>query len=167
MEDFTIEIDAAGSHGVAVVRVVGDLDIATVGRLRAVMLDVFAGGHRSVVVDLVGVPFLDAAAMGLLVACHKRCRDRGGRLVLVTPDRHIRKLLRITGLDRVLARHDDEESALQAVAAATGDAAADATVTALTATRRVARAEAPFPRQQRAGHRTAGDRTAGGARLSA
>jgi len=100
-----------GHGGVTVVEVRGELDLYTAPGLRCVLLRTRA---REVVLDLSAVTFLDTAALGVLVGCHEWAARRGGRLRLVCPQPFLRKVFRITGLDRVFALHDDIDAALAA-----------------------------------------------------
>ncbi|MFR9777890.1 STAS domain-containing protein [Micromonospora sp. MS34] len=95
---FHMEIDVA-DH-VVDVRAVGEIDIATVGSFRAAL---WAAPARPVLrLDLSGVRLLSAAGVRALVAVHLRVRSRGGELVLVDPDPVVARVLRATGLHRVV-----------------------------------------------------------------
>ncbi|MFG2054616.1 STAS domain-containing protein [Micromonospora sp. NPDC048930] len=95
---FHVEIDVA-DH-VVDVRAVGEIDIATVGSFRAAL---WAAPARPVLrVDLSGVRVLSAAGVRALVAAHLRVRARGGELLLVDPDPMVTRVLRATGLHRVV-----------------------------------------------------------------
>jgi anti-sigma B factor antagonist len=95
---FQVEIDVA-DHMVAV-RAVGEIDIATVGSLRAALWSVPV---RPVLrLDLSGVRVLSAAGVRALAAAHLRVRARGGELVLADPDPVVARVLRVTGLHRVV-----------------------------------------------------------------
>ncbi|MFF0656335.1 STAS domain-containing protein [Micromonospora tulbaghiae] len=81
-------------------RPVGEIDIATVTAFRAAL---WAAPARPVLrVDLSGVRLLSAAGVRALVATHLRVRARGGELVLTDPDPVVARVLRVTGLHRVL-----------------------------------------------------------------
>lgn len=95
---FHVEIDVA-DH-VVDVRAVGEIDIATVGSFRAALWD--APARPVLRVDLSGVRVLSAAGVRALVAAHLRARARGGELVLVDPDPVVTRVLRATGLHRVV-----------------------------------------------------------------
>ncbi|MGS2615033.1 STAS domain-containing protein [Micromonospora sp. LZ34] len=93
-----VQISTA-DHAVEV-RVSGEVDIATVGALRSAL---WAAPARAVLrLDLSGVRVLSAAGVRALVAAHLRIRARGGELVLVGPDPTVRRVLRATGLYRVI-----------------------------------------------------------------
>ncbi|RKN15296.1 anti-sigma factor antagonist [Micromonospora musae] len=82
------------------VRAVGEIDIATVGVLRSAL---WAAPSRSVLrVDLSGVRLLSAAGVRALAAAHLRVRAQGGELVLVDPAPVVARVLRVTGLHRVV-----------------------------------------------------------------
>ena len=102
---------------VHVVAVVGDVDAASVGTVRAGVDEAVGAGARTVVLDLSGVALLASAGMSLLLEVDESLRGRGCVLRLVTgPVRSVRRPLTITGLDRVLTLHDDLPGALDAAA---------------------------------------------------
>jgi len=88
-----------GDHLVEV-RATGEVDIATVAAFRSAL---WAAPARPVLrLDLSGVSLLTAAGVRALVAAHLRVRARGGELVLLRPDPVVERVLRATGLHRVI-----------------------------------------------------------------
>lgn len=83
-----------------VVSVDGELDLHTAPELEQAFDTILARGGQSVVVDLVGLEFIDSAALAGMLRALPRFRARGGRFVLATEDRRILRTLEITGLDR-------------------------------------------------------------------
>lgn len=83
-----------------VVSIEGELDLHTAPELEQALGTVLVRGGRNVVVDLVGLLFIDSTALATLVRAQPRFRAKGGRLLLVTEDRRILRTLQITGLDR-------------------------------------------------------------------
>jgi anti-anti-sigma factor len=81
----------------AVVRLRGELDVATEPRLRARLLDLLEPQRetpvRHVVVDASQLEFLDLAGLRLLVEAERQVAARGGSLVLSSPSRRVRRLL--------------------------------------------------------------------------
>ncbi|TDC50748.1 anti-sigma factor antagonist [Micromonospora sp. KC207] len=81
-------------------RASGEVDIATVGVLRAAL---WAAPARPLLrLDVSGVRLLSAAGVRALVAAHRRVRARGGELVLVDPAPTVARVLHVTGLSRVI-----------------------------------------------------------------
>ncbi|MFG1951823.1 STAS domain-containing protein [Micromonospora sp. NPDC048830] len=84
-------------------RASGEIDIATVGALRSAL---WAAPSRPLLrLDLSGVRLLSTAGVRALVAAHRRIRARGGVLVLVDPAPTVARVLRVTGLHRVIPIH--------------------------------------------------------------
>jgi anti-sigma B factor antagonist len=93
-------------HGVPVLSLKGDLDLATVPRLRDRLVRAAAEhGGKTLVVDLDGVAFLDSTGLGVLVGGLRRMRSMGGDLALVSSSPALAETMALTGLDRVFAVH--------------------------------------------------------------
>ncbi|HEY2565239.1 MAG TPA: STAS domain-containing protein [Acidimicrobiales bacterium] len=99
--ELTFEINERVIGGVPVVAVAGEIDVATAPTLAEHLGVHEAGGANVVVVDLLGVSFLDSTALGVLVGSFKRLRDSGGTLKLVIAEPRILKVFEITDLVRV------------------------------------------------------------------
>ena len=80
----------------------GELDSASAVRLRAQLDDALAAGDR-LSLDLSRVTHLSADALTVLVGAYRRLRDSGGALVLTDASPAVVRVLRISGLHRVLA----------------------------------------------------------------
>lgn len=84
-----------------IVSVNGDLDLHTAPRLETELEVLRDEGANKVVVDLVDVPFIDSTALGILVRAAKSARSTRGQLILVSNDPRTKRVLEITGLNRV------------------------------------------------------------------
>jgi len=108
-QDFRIEERVAGA--LPVIAVSGEIDVATAPQLRECLHRVIAEGGNTVVLDLLGVTFLDSTALGVLVGALKRCRELGGDLHVVVADPRIMKIFEITGLTNVFTITDSLQAA--------------------------------------------------------
>lgn len=94
--------------GVVLVRVIGEIDFATVDRCRRALYHARRDATRQetdldlVVCDLTAVTFLGAAATGILAEADVVTRRHGATLRLVADTRAVRRVLRVTGLDRMI-----------------------------------------------------------------
>ena len=52
-------------------------------------------------VDFSEVGFMDSSGIGLIMGRFKAMQAVGGRLVIQNPSQHIRKVMRLAGLDRL------------------------------------------------------------------
>lgn len=73
------------SAGLALTRVSGELDSLTAPRLELLLESLAAAGHTEVVLDLVGLRFVDGVGLDLLVKWTERMRKAGGSFRLRRP----------------------------------------------------------------------------------
>jgi anti-sigma B factor antagonist len=74
--------------------------------------EALAGGAQNIVVNLAGVPMVDSSGIGSLIRCHSAVNAAGGKLMIVGATNTVMQAFKVTRLDRVLALHPDEKSAL-------------------------------------------------------
>ena len=101
MAGLEIEQAPADEGGRSLFRLAGSLDLTTVDRLRAAAGPACGAGNE-VVLDLSGVTFCDSTGVGTFVWLHRQATAAGGRLLLGAPRRHVREVLRISGVDRAI-----------------------------------------------------------------
>lgn len=87
-------------RGHTVLTISGEMDIATTAVLRDRVADLLDDTVLPVVIDLSRVSFCDASGLTMLLAIRRRAGARGRAVALAGPRPPVRKLLRITGLDR-------------------------------------------------------------------
>lgn len=91
--------------GVAVVRVEGEVDLATVPAVASALEQALSGGSDAVVVDMSAVGFLCSKGVSLLIDAEERAERNGVRLCLVTTQRAVLRPIQVLGLhDRFLIR---------------------------------------------------------------
>jgi anti-sigma B factor antagonist len=99
------------SDGAVCVRLVGELDLASVPALRA-QLHAAVASTPDVVVSAAGVTFLDCAGLGALNSARLQAVERGGRLCLAGPSPPVVRLLQLTRLAEHFETYPDPESAV-------------------------------------------------------
>lgn len=104
---------------VPVLRAPAEIDMATSGQLRAVLLQWHRRGHAAMVVDLTGTVFCDLAGLRELTRAHQRAVAAGGGLRLVTPARGaFTRIFTLTGLDGIIPHFATVKQALAQLPAA-------------------------------------------------
>ncbi|GAA0229818.1 hypothetical protein GCM10009527_027850 [Actinomadura nitritigenes] len=78
----------------------GELDILTAGRLEDLLTEIAEAGSPRVEIDARDLTFCDATGLQALVAADEIAVRRGGGLTLTGASPLLRRILRITGLDR-------------------------------------------------------------------
>lgn len=79
----------------------GEVDLHTAPMLRERIHELTEQGTNQVVLDLGDLSFMDSTGLGVLVAGLKRLKSRGGEFVLVGMQDPVKKVLQVTGLDKV------------------------------------------------------------------
>lgn len=108
------EIQTASFGDVHVIAVSGDLDRNGADALRGELERIEHLGGRTIVVDLLSVPFADSTTLGVLGAAAMRVGRANGSLILVANDPRTRRELKATGLDRVFALERTLSAAIDA-----------------------------------------------------
>ncbi|MGK5531665.1 STAS domain-containing protein [Streptomyces sp. URMC 129] len=101
----------------AVLRVVGELDLATSPTVRHQVHDAVADGRKRIVLDLSEVVFCDSSGVGVLVAARRLMRSCAGELRLILPARgaedgsHVNRVLAALGVRRLFDCYPDLDAA--------------------------------------------------------
>ena len=101
------------ADGAVVVGPVGDFDIAATDLLRSALAEALSPDRPKLVVDLSATTFMDSMALGSLIAAGKKASGWGGWMRLVAPPANIRRVLRVTEVDRVFGLYDTVDEALR------------------------------------------------------
>lgn len=96
--------------GTPVVTPSGELDLASAPDLKTAMSDALAPGPDHMIIDLLGVTFMDSSGIGALVAA--KHDNPGTELTLVVGGGVVEKLIDITGLRDSFRLMGDLEAAL-------------------------------------------------------
>lgn len=127
MQGLEIHVDESDA-GVPVVHLKGEIDLHTCPELRTTLQGLMAEGKYRVVLDLADVPYLDSAALGVLVDAVRRARENEGGIFLVQVTPFVQRAFEITRLIKIFQVHPTIEDALRAAdsggAAATGESQA-------------------------------------------
>ncbi|MFF3346271.1 anti-sigma factor antagonist [Streptomyces sp. NPDC002779] len=98
----------------------GEIDIAAAVELLPWLDRLTAGPHPRIVIDLRPAEFFDCSGLRLLYRARGRVLDHGGQLFLVCVHPLTLRVLRLTGLSRLLPPHPTLDAALGRPEAASG-----------------------------------------------
>lgn len=111
---FTIGVAVAADLSRAEVRLTGELDGAEGCHLEKIINGLLGRGCQQVAIDLAGLVFLSCAGLTVFLRADREARAVGARVVLTRPTPMISRMLRLTGLDQVLAVHTDRSTTADA-----------------------------------------------------
>ncbi|MGH9255273.1 MAG: STAS domain-containing protein [Vicinamibacterales bacterium] len=108
-----MDISSRFVAGVTVLHLEGRLIMQSRGgvSLRAVVSDLVEKGRVVVLVHMAGVTDMDAHGIGALVSSLTTLERQGGRMALIAPSSHVRRLLAMTRLDSVFSIYESEPEA--------------------------------------------------------
>jgi len=101
--EFAAEAERRGP--VAVVSVVGELDIATAPELQAAIAGL-EPGFEELVVDLSGCSFFASSGISILLEENARGAREGFRLVVVKAPREVQRIFDLTSVDEMITFRD-------------------------------------------------------------
>ncbi len=91
-----------GARGPETLAVSGRLDASSVGEVRACLDRLIATSGEDIVVDMSRVDVIDVTGLGMLAAAHRRLERAGRHLILRGCADHVRRVLAVTRLARVM-----------------------------------------------------------------
>lgn len=111
----SVELEHEDLGDAVVVHVQGELDEHTAQAFRE-RLDALVQGRRVryLVLDLRQLTFIDSSGIGALLGRYRRLQQEGGRMAIVRPAAHVRAVLELAGVARVVPVYASARQALQA-----------------------------------------------------
>ncbi len=106
-----VDVTTSDRPGSTLVEVEGEIDLSTAPQLQRELLESVAG-NQVLVVDLRGVTFIDSTGVGVLFRTAKQVTAAGGELRLVCGPGPVRRVLKVSGLDRLVPVADEPGGAL-------------------------------------------------------
>ncbi|GAA4097087.1 STAS domain-containing protein [Actinomadura miaoliensis] len=97
-----LEVTSRPHDGFTVVRLRGELDIATAEELRLRLRLARREHGDRVVLDLAELEFMDSHGLSVIINCYRSVTEAGGSLALVAPRPIVWRALEITGLHQRL-----------------------------------------------------------------
>ena len=92
-------VESAG--GTPIIHLRGEVDLHTCPELRATLQGLMDTGKNRMVLNLSEVPYLDSAALGVLVDTQRRLKERSGELYLAQVTPFVLRAFEITRLIRI------------------------------------------------------------------
>lgn len=102
--------ERAGST--CIMRLVGELDEHTAADFRLRADDAIDGGYRHLILVLKDLSFVDSSGLGVLMGRYRRLLEQGGKVSLVAPPPHVRALLEMAGIPRLMPLYRSQRQAL-------------------------------------------------------
>ena len=103
LSDSGLAIEHIRDGDAEVVRVEGDVDLATVTQFETAILAAISGSPGEVRLDLGGIAFFGSEGIRALVSAHQTATGKNVKLVVSAASRTVRRVLEISRLEYLLA----------------------------------------------------------------
>jgi anti-sigma B factor antagonist len=102
-----------------IVTLPAEIDIANGAAVGQQLCSAFAPGVTIVIADMTATVFCDSSGISQLVLAHHSAAAHHAQLRLAVPHDHVLEVLKVTGIDRLLAVYPSLEAALAAASPST------------------------------------------------
>jgi anti-sigma B factor antagonist len=110
--DGNLLIDVSREADRVVLRLDGELDLASVPLLESAVQSATLDDPATIVLDLRGLEFIDSTGLRAILLQDKRSTERGQTFALVRGSEQVQRLMRMTGVDEHLKLIDSPEEIL-------------------------------------------------------
>jgi anti-anti-sigma factor len=107
-----LRVDTKREHDRIVLRLSGELDLASVPLLQSVLDAVELEGPSLVLLDLRDLQFMDSTGLRAILAAHERSQQRGHEFAVTRGSDQVERLLKITQVSEHLRVLDATDEAL-------------------------------------------------------
>ena len=107
------ELSTSACDGHVVVTLCGDLDVLGVADAERVIAALVVPG-RCLIIDMAVLDFIDCGSLGARLRVQRLAWSTGGDVVLAAPQRHVLRLLALTGRDHAFVIHASVQAAVAA-----------------------------------------------------
>jgi len=96
-----MKVDISKSGTGARVCLVGSMYVEDSASVREQLIGLLEEGIIHLTIDLSGLEYVDSSGLGVLISIHKRCLQKGGKMVITGLRGMVEELFRLTRLDLV------------------------------------------------------------------
>ena len=97
---------------IPIVALKGEIDLHTCAEMRDTLRELIEKGHYQIIINLAEVPYLDSAALGVMVDAVRRVREHEGGISLVSTTPFVRREFEITRMVKIFQLYDTNDDAL-------------------------------------------------------
>lgn len=83
-----------------VISVKGEIDIYSAPGFKESLIQSISDVSKDIVLECSDLAYIDSMGLGILVGVLKRVKEKGNNMIIRNPRKTVRKLFKITGLDK-------------------------------------------------------------------
>jgi len=93
----------------------GRMDIEGVSHIETQLAGMSSAPRKAIIVDMSGVPYMSSIGIRALLINAKAVARRGGKFVLLNPERNVKNVLETSGIDQIIPICSDLDEAVAKV----------------------------------------------------
>lgn len=99
-------------NGVAVITISGRLALGgETEKLEAAVTKLLTQDHKTIVLDISALDYVDSSGVGLLVSCLTKLKKSGGEMKVAGANPRIRRIFSMTGVESMMSLYDSVAAA--------------------------------------------------------
>ena len=103
-------------ENVLIVKILGELDHHGAEQIREkIDSKIKAANLKNLILDLSELKFMDSSGIGIIIGRYKLVKSIGGHLMLVTGSKSIDKIIKMCGVEKIIAVKDNVNDALKCI----------------------------------------------------
>jgi len=102
MEFFMDKKNIKGMEQATLISLKGEVDIYSIGKFRESIEDKIRTQAPEIILDCTELSYMDSTGMGVLIELRNKAKDMGQKIIMMNPRPNIKKLLNITGVDKII-----------------------------------------------------------------
>ena len=104
------------SKNALVVHLCGEVDQCMASEIRDIIdIEIINSPKKNLIIDLDKVTLMDSSGIGLIVGRYKTVKSRGGKLFLSGGNNSVRKMIALSGIEKVVTMYKNIEEADRAL----------------------------------------------------
>jgi anti-sigma B factor antagonist len=109
----SVSVESRQNGDVTIVDLVGRVTLGeATGKLRDAVRGIIAKGNKKILLNLVGVSYIDSAGLGELVSAYTTVTNQGGQLKLLNVADRVHDLMQVTKLVTIFEVYQNESIAV-------------------------------------------------------
>lgn len=91
-----------GMEQATTVRIKGEVDIYSIEKFRESIEEKIKTQAPEIILDCSELSYMDSTGMGVLIELRNKTKEMGQKIIMMNPRPNIKKLLALTGVDKII-----------------------------------------------------------------
>jgi len=99
-------------NGIKKINLSGRMDIEGVSHIETKLAGMTSSPHMAIIVDMSEVPYMSSIGIRALLINAKAVGKRGGKFVLLNPEKNVKNVLETSGIDQIIPIYNNLNEAI-------------------------------------------------------